>query len=248
MFAKQPDVLQQQIAEIGGVENLQPLLIARIELAAFAVGEHRGFAGRHLRGAQPSVLPAVDQAGEHPRRPALVVDALGLQELLQEPDLIVDIEHGEIGFQLHQFGMGAQDAAADRMKRAEPRHAFHRLAQHLAEAQLHLARRLVGEGDGEDFAGPGPPGAQDVGDAAGQHAGFAGAGTRQDQHRPLQRLHRLALLGIEAGEILRGRGRAGARGDAAGRGLVIGDGVGGQWLRLGHISIRLDPHNGTFRP
>ena len=44
MFAKQSDVFQQQIAEIGGVENLQPLLIRRIELAALAVAEHGGFA------------------------------------------------------------------------------------------------------------------------------------------------------------------------------------------------------------
>ena len=49
MLAKQPDVLQQQIAEIGGVQNLQPLLVAGVELAALAVAEHRGLARRHLR-------------------------------------------------------------------------------------------------------------------------------------------------------------------------------------------------------
>ena len=42
MFAKQADVFQQQIAEIGGVEDLQPLLIGRIELAALAVAEYGG--------------------------------------------------------------------------------------------------------------------------------------------------------------------------------------------------------------
>jgi len=44
MLAEQPDVLQQQIAEIRRVENLQAFLIGRIELAALAVAEHRGFA------------------------------------------------------------------------------------------------------------------------------------------------------------------------------------------------------------
>src|SRR6201985_1639926 len=44
MLAEDPDVLQQEIAEIGGVEDLQPLLIAGIELAALAIAEHRGFA------------------------------------------------------------------------------------------------------------------------------------------------------------------------------------------------------------
>ena len=70
---------------------------------------------------------------------------------------------------------------------------------------------------------PRPALAQDVGDARGQHAGLAGAGAGQHQNRAVQRLDRLALLGIEAVEILRGRPppaharrcrqpRAGARG------------------------------------
>ena len=249
MFAEQPDVFQQEIAEIGGVENLQPFLIGRVELAALAVAENRSFARRHLRRRQPAILPAVDQAGQHPRRPAFVVDVLGLQQLLQQADLVVDIEHGEIGFQLHQLGMGAQDASADGVKGAEPRHALDRLAQHLAEPQLHLSRRLVGEGDGEDFAGPGPALAEDVGDAAGQHAGLAGAGARQYQDRPVQRFHRLALLGIEAGEILRGRSRPGTRGDAASRGLVVGDAVMDQLVRLGHMRIVFRPrwHRGAVK-
>jgi hypothetical protein len=44
VLAEDADVLQQQVAEIGGVEDLQPLLIGGVELAALAVGEHRGFA------------------------------------------------------------------------------------------------------------------------------------------------------------------------------------------------------------
>ena len=79
MFAEQADVLQQQIAEIGGVEDLQPFLIGGVELAALAIAEHGGLAGRNLGRRQAAVLPAVDQAGQHPRRPALVVDVLGFQ-------------------------------------------------------------------------------------------------------------------------------------------------------------------------
>ena len=240
MFAKQPDVFQQEIAEIGGVENLQPLLIGRIELAATAVAEHGGFARRHLRGRQAAILPAVDQSGEHPRRPALVVDIVGGQKLLQQPDLIVDIEHGEIGFQLHHLGVKAQDASADRMEGAEPRHALDGLAEHVAEAQFHFARRLVGEGDREDFVGPRPAHAEDVGDARGQHAGLAGAGARQHQDRSVQRFHRLTLLGIETCQILRRCGCARTRGNASGHRLMVGDGLMGQLVRLGHAN-RLVP-------
>jgi hypothetical protein len=82
--------------------------------------------------------------------------------------------------------------------------------------------------------------AEDVGDARGQHACFAGAGAGQHQHRSIQGFHRLALLGIEPGEILRGRGRAGARGNATGRGLMVGNAVMGQLVRLGHAN-RLPP-------
>ena len=73
--------------------------IRRIELLAAAVGERRRLAGRHLVGRQPAVLPVVDQPGQHARRPALLVDALGLQQLLEQPDLVVDVEDGEVALQ-----------------------------------------------------------------------------------------------------------------------------------------------------
>jgi len=240
MFAEQADVFQQQIAEIGGIEDLEPLLIGRVQLAAAAVAEHPGFARRHLLWRQATIFPAVDQAGQHSRRPALVVDIIGLQQLLQQPDLVVDIEHGEIGFQLHQLGMAAQDAPADRMEGAEPGHALDRLAQHLAEPKLHLARRLVGEGDRENFAGTGAALAQDVGDPAGQHPGLAGAGARQYQDRAVQRFHRRALLGIEAGKVGRAGSGPGTRSNTARHRLVVGKASIRQLVRLGHAN-RLPP-------
>ena len=69
------------------------------------------------------------------------------------------------------------------------------------DALLHLARRLVGEGDGEDLARPGLAGGDQVGEAGGQRGGLAGAGAGQHQHRALGRQHRLALRRVEAGEI-----------------------------------------------
>jgi hypothetical protein len=79
LLAEQPDAFQQQVAEVGGVEHLQPVLERRIELLALAVCEARGLAGRHLLRGQAAVLPAVEQAGEHARRPALLVDVLGFE-------------------------------------------------------------------------------------------------------------------------------------------------------------------------
>ena len=139
----------------------------------------------------------------------------------EQPDLVVDVENGEVAFQPDQLGMAAQDLDTDGMEGAEPRHALDHLADDLADAVLHLARRLVGEGDGEDLAGPGAAEAEDVGDPHGEHAGLAGAGAGQHQHRAVERLHRLALLRVEPGEIGRAAAcsGAGARGNATGRGL-----------------------------
>ncbi|MGY3356803.1 hypothetical protein ACVWZK_003466 [Bradyrhizobium sp. GM0.4] len=85
--------------------------------------------------------------------------------------------------------------------------------------------------------------AQDVGDARGQHAGLAGAGAGQHQNRPVQRLHSLALLRIEPGQVLRAYRGARTRGDAAGCGLVVGDALGRDLARLGHANHL--PHVGT---
>ena len=219
VLAEQPDAFEQEVAEVGGVEDFQPVLKRPVELQPLAVGEGGGLAGRHLLGRQPAVFPAVDQAGEHARRPAFLVDALGLQNLLQQPDLIIDVQNGEVGLEPDQFGVAAQNLHADRMERAEPGHALDHLADNLADAVLHLARRLVGEGDGENFARPGAPEAEDVGDAHGQHAGLAGAGAGQHQDRAVERLDRLPLFGIKPGQIgRRRRSRERPRGNAAGRG------------------------------
>jgi hypothetical protein len=45
---------------------------------------------------------------------------------------------------------------ADGVEGAEPGHALDHAADEPADALLHLARGLVGEGDGEDLAGPAP--------------------------------------------------------------------------------------------
>ena len=215
MLAEQPDVLQKQVAEVGGVERLQPLLVRQVELLALAVGKARGFAGRHLFRREPAVLPAVDQHGQHARRPAFVVELLGFQDHLDDADLVVDVENREIVLQPDHLGMPAQDLHADRVEGAEPRHALDNLPDHLADAIFHLARGLVGEGDGEDFRGPRASKVENVCDAGGEHAGFAGSRAGEHQHRPVQRFHRFALLGVEVGEIGRSASPQRTRGNAA---------------------------------
>ena len=153
------------------------------------------------------------------RRPAFLVDSFGLDHLFHQAELVVGIEDGEIGFQARQFGMAAQHPRADGVEGAQPLHAFDHAADQRADALLHLARRLVGEGDGEDLAGPGAPRGEDMGEAGGQHAGLAGARARQHQHGAIHRHHRLALLLVQPGEVRR------LAGDDAVMGFVAESGI-----------------------
>src|SRR5262249_2603414 len=112
MFTEEPDALDQAVAEIDSVERLEPLLISHIELLALVAREACGLAVGNLVGREAAVLPTVDQLREHARRPALLVDALGLQELLEQPDLVVDVENCKVGLELHHLGVAAQNLDA----------------------------------------------------------------------------------------------------------------------------------------
>ena len=72
---------------------------------------------------------------------------------LHEADLVVGVEDGEVRLQADQLGVAAQDLGADGVEGAEPGHALGGAADQRADALLHLARGLVGEGHGQDLRG-----------------------------------------------------------------------------------------------
>ena len=200
MLPEQPDAFEQEVAEIGGVEHFQPILIGGIELSAPAVREARCLAGRHPVGREPAILPAVEEAGEQARRPALLVDVRGFQHLLEEADLVVNVQNGEIGFQPDELGMPPQDFHADGVEGAEPRHALDGLAEHSSDALLHLACRLVGEGNGENAVRVHVPGLDQPGHAGRENARLPRARAGEDQRRLVGKGDRGELLGIEVFE------------------------------------------------
>ncbi len=215
IFAEQPQAFEQQIAEIGGVQNFQPLLIEPVELCALAIGESSSLARRHMCGIEAAILPGIDLIGECARWPALVVDVLRLQNLLQQADLIVRIDDRERGLEADKLGMAAQNLGRDRVERAEPGHAFGDDAGEDADPLLHLPRRLVGEGDGEDLARVGAAGRENMGDPRRQNPRLAGAGPGEHEKRAIDRLDRRALLWIEPVEIAQRRRPTRPRRDAA---------------------------------
>ena len=113
IVAEEAQALKQQVAEIRRIQRLQALLIHGVELAALAIGKEGRLACRNASRIKTPVLPIVDLVGELARRPALLVNVLGGDHLLQQADLVVRIENGEAGLQPHQLGMAAQHLGAD---------------------------------------------------------------------------------------------------------------------------------------
>jgi serine protease Do len=95
--------------------------------------------------------------------------------------------------------MAAQDARGERMEGAEP-HALGDRPDHGADALLHLARRLVGEGDREDLRGEGAARGDQMGKSRGQHARLARSARRRAVE-PLE--HQIGRQGL--GQVHRSR-------------------------------------------
>ena len=140
--------------------------------------------------------------GQRLGREPLGVDVGRFQQLLQQPLLIVGVQDGEAGLQPDQFRMATQDLCGHRVEGAQPAQPLGRRADQVADPFAHLARSLVGEGDDQQLPRLGPAGRQNVRQTGGQDARLARAGSGQHQNRPLGRLHRLALFGVEPGQIV----------------------------------------------
>jgi hypothetical protein len=62
--------VQQQVAEIAGVQRAQPFLVLAVELHRLTCRDLAAGIGRHLLGRQPAILPALDRGEDDARRPA----------------------------------------------------------------------------------------------------------------------------------------------------------------------------------
>ena len=139
--------MQQQIAEISGIQNLQPVLIDFIQLPDAPVGDIPGLGHTDLVRREAAVLETLDRGMDGAGRPALVVDLLGLDDLLHQPDLVVLIQDREIRLQTDQFCVPAQHPRGNRVERADPE-PFRGTTDHRRHTVAHFTRRLVGERHG----------------------------------------------------------------------------------------------------
>ena len=196
--------MQQQVTEIGGVEGLQAVLVFAVEIDQASTRHIAGVGSRDLFRGQGAVFPALDHAHQDARRPALVVDILGRQELFEQAHLVIGVEDREIALQADEFRVASYDPGPERMERPEPDR-LGGTADQAADPLAHFARRPVGKGNREHLIGPRMAASQQMRQARRQNARLAGSGTREDQHRPVERLDGLALRAVELRQIGRGR-------------------------------------------
>ena len=179
--------VEQQVAEVAGVEGA----------AAAPDRRRRARAPRPLAKASDS--PASTCAGVQPRffqrsiRPASWRAGQRFSSRLAAPISCLSTRSWSSVSRMVKLDCRPTSSAWLRSIRAAtewkvPSHGMPSIAppRDRRDALLHLARGLVGEGDGEDLARPGLAGGDEVGEAGGQRGGLAGAGAGEDQHRALR--------------------------------------------------------------
>ena len=92
--------------------------------------------------------------------------------------------------------MAAQNFSTDGVEGAKPWHAFGHLAEQMPDALFHFTRGFIGKRHGQNLRRIGRASSNNMRDARGQHAGFAGAGAREHEHRAVDDFDRAALLGV----------------------------------------------------
>ena len=136
--------------------------------------------GLDMLRAATFVLLRVDPPGQLARRKLAIVQFQLLHHALDQPQLVVAVQHLKPFRQLRLLPVQAQQAMGQAVEGADPRAA--RLATQLrGNASAHLAGGFVGEGDRQDAVQRHPEHLMQPCDAMGQHTGFAGTGPGQHQ-------------------------------------------------------------------
>ena len=211
VVSEQAHGVDEQVVEVHRACLLETCLVLAVDVGLLALEDVRRRARRADRVDQ-LVLPEADPSVNPARAEPLGVEVQVTDDVAREAHgigLVVDRELPRVA---EPIGVGAQDAHACGVERADPHAADHR-ANEGAHALAHLVRGLVGERDGED-SGRVHPLVDQVSDAVGQDSGLAGAGARHHEQRPFGvdngvELVRVQPVGREIGRRRVGEGRVG---------------------------------------
>ena len=197
VVAQQLQASEQQLAEVDQSAALAGELIALVEIDHL---HHVGIAvGIDLMRTQPLFLAARDERLHLTRRIALVVDAVVLEQSLDQPELVIAVDDLKVLGQAGVLPVGTQQPMSDGVKGADP-HMAQRQAQQSLEASTHLPGGLVGEGHRQHGVGREPFSLHQPGNAMHQHPGLSRTGPGQHQHIALGRADGLALGRIQVVE------------------------------------------------
>ena len=213
---EQADGFEEQVVEVESVVFAQ-LGAVGLKDVGDALGVGVFGAEVVLLGIDHVVFGPGDAAEDGARGELFGVEAHALHHLLDDGLLVVFVVDGEgagEAFFPHAQGLdvAAQDADAEGVEGGDEGFGEGGVADEAVDALGHFRGGLVGEGDGEDGVGGNAFFADQPGDAAGDDAGFAGAGAGQDEQRAVGGFDGGALFGIQIGEERRQRATSGGKG------------------------------------
>ena len=198
---KHPHGFPDEIVEVESVSGPQPPLVFGVHLGNGAVERVTG-GGRLVAsgvGVGKLGFQRGDGGGQQSGREFLGVDLQVFGDHAEEPFGIVGIIDGEVGVEPgQQVRLLPQNPHAGGVEGGNP-HAGGGGANQVDHPVAHFGGGLIGEGDGKDLPRGDAPHAQQVGDAPGEHGGFPGASTRNDEQRGTGMFHGGALLRIQVG-------------------------------------------------
>ena len=200
MLAQQLQRLDEQIVEVQGVVAAKGDFIFFIGLAQLAVAEVVARVLQPLAGREHAVLCVGDRRLDGLRREFLVIELQRLRHALDDRHAIILVVDGKLALVAQLLDVPSQDARAAGVEGGHPG-VLAGFAAEGVHALHHLPRRLVGEGDGQNLP-RGHAAVDQMGDAAGEHAGLAAARARQNKQRPLRLFDGGALLGIQFVQII----------------------------------------------
>ena len=123
------------------------------------------------------------------------------QGLADQPQLVGGGIDGEVPLVTEKPDLPAEDPHAERVEGGEDQILAALFSDQGSHTLLHLAGRLVGEGDRQDVLRRHILVEEEMGDPIGNHPGLAGAGAGQHQERPFGVLYRLKLAGVHGMKI-----------------------------------------------
>jgi hypothetical protein len=195
------DRLQDQIVEVHRVVRLERALVVGVDDGG---GLLLGIAGvfQGLGRQDQVILPGADHVLD--LVDAVVARILLLHDVHHQRLDVGLVENREAGLVAQLAVLLADDVQAQVVKGGDRQAAALAGAQQGADALLHLAGGLVGEGHGDDVLGADAAILDQMGDLAGDHAGLAGTGAGEHQERAADVVHGLLLPGVETGHEGRG--------------------------------------------